>query len=184
MTVEPRASRLVDKGGRRFAIRPIAADDRVALEAMYLDFQPKRMAQGLPPGDEPGLRHWLNRIMATGDHLVVEVDGELVGHGFLIPMDADTVELANFLHQDVRGRGIGTALNHALLGLARQRGHYRVWLSVEPWNRAAVRSYQKAGFRQLPGSLWAPEIEMEAELGALSEEADAEDGDSVGRGGG
>jgi hypothetical protein len=35
---------------------------------------------------------------------------------------------------------------------------------VEPFNRAAVRSYEKAGFRRLPGTLWAPEIEMEASL--------------------
>jgi hypothetical protein len=37
-------------------------------------------------------------------------------------------------------------------------------LSVEPGNRAAVRSYEKAGFRRLPGSNWAPEVEMAVDL--------------------
>ncbi|MGH7483239.1 MAG: GNAT family N-acetyltransferase [Longimicrobiales bacterium] len=74
------------------------------------------------------------------------------------------VELASFLHQSVRGRGIGTALNHALVGVARASDARRIWLSVEPWNRAAIRSYQRVGFRQLSGSLWAPEIEMEMPL--------------------
>jgi diamine N-acetyltransferase len=163
MTSEHRVSQLIDKRGESFTIRAMAAGDREALDAMYLDFRPKRMAQGLPPEDEPALRRWLDRIRGTGHHLVVEVGGRLVGHGFLIPMGTGTVELANFLHQTVRDRGIGTALNRALLELAREQGHERVWLSVEPWNRAAVRSYQKVGFRQLPGSLWAPEIEMEAD---------------------
>ena len=39
-----------------------------------------------------------------------------------------------------------------------------MWLSVEPGNKAAVRSYEKVGFKKLPGSNWAPEIEMMAEL--------------------
>ncbi|MBI4543292.1 MAG: GNAT family N-acetyltransferase, partial [Gemmatimonadetes bacterium] len=42
--------------------------------------------------------------------------------------------------------------------------YQRVWLSVEPSNRSAVRSYEKVGFQRLPGSLWAPEMEMEVRL--------------------
>jgi hypothetical protein len=41
-------------------------------------------------------------------------------------------------------------------------GYGSVWLCVEPFNISAVRSYEKAGFRRLPGTLWSPEIEMEA----------------------
>lgn len=163
-------STLRDKRGGAFTLRRYAPDDRRALEAMYTDFAPKRAAQGLPPDSELGLRRWLERVLPHGAHLVVDVDGDLMGHGFLAPLVAGTantaggVELANFLHQAVRGRGIGTALNHTLLALARDAGHERVWLSVEPWNRAAVRSYEKAGFTRLAGSLWAPEIEMAVTL--------------------
>src|SRR5690606_27814350 len=101
---------------------------------------------------------------ATGIHLVVEVGGRVLGHVMLIPMDGGTTELANFLHQSIRNRGIGTALNRLAADVARDAGHRRLWLSVEPSNRAAVRSYQNAGFRQLPGSLWAPEIDMALDL--------------------
>ncbi|MGH7445308.1 MAG: GNAT family N-acetyltransferase, partial [Longimicrobiales bacterium] len=86
------------------------------------------------------------------------------GHVMLIPMDGDAVELANFLHQSVRNRGIGTHANAVALDVARERGLRAVWLSVEPSNRAAVRSYEKVGFQRRPGSLWAPEIEMEVLL--------------------
>jgi GNAT superfamily N-acetyltransferase len=47
---------------------------------------------------------------------------------------------------------------------ARANGCARLWLSVEPSNRAALRSYEKVGFRMLPGSWWAPEVEMAIDL--------------------
>lgn len=162
---------LSDKRGGTFVLRPFTPADRPALETMYTDFRPKRMAQGLPPDSELALKRWLDRVLGTGEHLLVEVAGEVMGHGMLIPMDDDDgAELANFLHQALRDRGIGTALNRALLDLARQRGMGRVWLCVEPWNRAAVRSYEKVGFRHLPGSLWSPELEMEARIPTADDE--------------
>jgi len=68
------------------------------------------------------------------------------------------------LHQSIRGKGIGTALNKLAIRLANEAGYRRVWLSVEPANRAAVRSYEKVGFKRLSGSYWAPEVEMAVEL--------------------
>ncbi len=156
---------LADATGAPFVVRAYTPADRRALDAMYARFEPKRAAQGLPPTGEANLKRWLDRVLAQGEHLVVEVGGAVLGHIMLIPMDG-TVELANFLHQSIRGRGIGTRLNRVAVELARERGYRRIWLSVEPGNRPAVRSYEKAGFRRLPGSLWAPEIEMQVELEA------------------
>ncbi|MGH7577936.1 MAG: GNAT family N-acetyltransferase [Longimicrobiales bacterium] len=153
-----------DKRGAPFDVRVFEPHDRAAIEAMYTEFEPKRAAQGLPPEGQAALRRWLDRTLPAGRHLVVEVAGRVLGHAMLVPVDDGTVELANFLHQSIRDRGIGTALNRIALDEARRAGLRRVWLSVEPSNRAAVRSYEKAGFRRLPGSLWAPEIEMEAKL--------------------
>lgn len=155
---------MTDKTGEPFLLRRYAPGDRAALEAMYAGFEPKRCAQGLPPGDLPGIRRWLDRVLGLGGHIVVEVGGRVLGHAMLIPMEDGGAELANFVRQSVRGRGIGTALNEAAVALARDSGYTRVWLCVEPWNRAAVRSYLKAGFRVISGSMWAPEIEMEVPL--------------------
>jgi len=155
---------LVDKGGRPFHARLYTRADRYALEEMYRAFDPKRRAQGLPPGDGESIRRWLDHVLAAGTHVLVEIDGEILGHLMVIPMSDDASELANFLHQAIRNRGIGTALNQLAVEIARAEGRQRVWLSVEPSNRIAIRSYEKAGFRRLPGSLWAPEVEMEARL--------------------
>ena len=152
--------RMVDTTGVSFVAREYAPADRAALLAMYDGFEPKRAAQGLPPAGAPRIGRWLDHVLARGRHLVVEVNGQVCGHVMLIPLEDGKVELANFLHQSIRGRGIGTAMNRLAIRLAHESGAERIWLSVEPGNRAAVRSYQKAGFKQLGGSLWAPEIEM------------------------
>jgi RimJ/RimL family protein N-acetyltransferase len=154
---------LIDKEGRPYVVRRLLPEDRLALEAMYRAFEPKRGAQGLPP-QESGIERWLNHVLAGGRHMVVDVDGELLGHVMILPIDDERGELANFLHQTIRSRGIGTVLNGIALQVAREMGLKRVWLCVEPFNRAAVRSYEKAGFRRLPGTLWSPEIEMEVEF--------------------
>ncbi len=155
---------LLDKAGHPFTIRPYVEADRAAVDAMYADFEPKRCAQGLPALD-PGQRaRWLDEILSMGIHLLVEVGSVVAGHGMLIPLDEHAAELANFLHQASRDRGIGTALNRALLEVARRERIRRVWLSVEHSNRRAIRSYEKVGFRQRPVSVWAPELEMEIAL--------------------
>ncbi len=132
---------------------------------MYEVFRPKRAAQGLPPEEPHRLRAWLDDVIRRGHHLVAAVDQRhIVGHVMLVPLDHDTAELANFVAFAFRGRGLGTALNRAALDLARRAGFRRVWLCVDPANRAAIRSYRKAGFTAAPGTEWAPEIEMMFDL--------------------
>lgn len=131
---------------------------------MYDNFEPKRVAQGLPPLEAERRERWLDAILASGSHIVIEVDGRIVGHGMLLPFEDDGAELANFLHQAVRDRGIGTVLNRALIDAGHELGLRRIWLSVQPSNRRAIRSYEKAGFRRQVVSAWAPELEMELVL--------------------
>lgn len=154
---------LTAKDGSPFVARLMQPEDRAALEAMYLEFEPKRTAQGLPPEKAAGIRKWLDGVLPHGTHVLVEIEGRLLGHMMLIPMGERRVELANFLHQSIRNRGIGTELNRLGVELARRDGQRGVWLCVEPANRAAIRSYQKAGFLTVPGTMFLPELEMEAE---------------------
>jgi ribosomal protein S18 acetylase RimI-like enzyme len=164
---------VIETGPSPFAIRPYLPADRRALEAMYAEFEPKRAAQGLPPQSADAQRRWLDRTLSRGYHQVAEQNGRIIGHVMLIPMDGDRngregwVELANFVHQSSRNRGLGTALNLAAVRAACEAGYRRVWLSVEPSTTPAIRSYERAGFRRLPGSLWAPEIEMAVDVPAL-----------------
>lgn len=155
---------MTDKEGRPFVLREYEPRDHAGLRQMYDEFEPKRVAQGLPPMDAGQRRRWLDALLNAGLHVVVEVGGRVLGHGMLLPFDANSAELANFLHQSIRDRGIGTALNRALLEVGRQEDIGRIWLSVEPSNRPAIRSYEKVGFRRRFTSGWAPELEMELGL--------------------
>lgn len=159
--VEPQ--QFADRLGQPFGVRVMdVTADRSALARMYAEFLPKRAAQGLPPESDYAIQRWLDHILVSGEHLLVLVNGELRGHVMLIPMaDGRSTELANFLHQSIRRRGIGTAMNRLAVARARELGFGRVWLSVEPSNIAAIRSYQNAGFITLRHSMWAPELEME-----------------------
>jgi ribosomal protein S18 acetylase RimI-like enzyme len=68
------------------------------------------------------------------------------------------------LHQSIRGRGIGTAMNKLAVNLARLTGYKKIWLSVEVTNVPAIKSYQKAGFKRIAATMWAHEIEMQVIL--------------------
>lgn len=163
---------LRDREGGMFNVRKLRDGDRALLDAFYDAFEPKRAAQGLPPQGKARVSRWLADVLAGGDHLIVEVDGRLVGHAMLMPTGKEGVrEYAIFLDQSVRGRGMGTQVNRVSAELARTLDLQRLWLSVEPHNRAAVRSYQKAGYRFRPATLYSPEFEMELDLAPGAAEA-------------
>jgi L-amino acid N-acyltransferase YncA len=158
---------VVDKSGCTYQVRPFLPGERSALEQFYASFEPKRTAQGLPPADAQPIRRWLNEVLPKGLHLLVERDdGGVVGHMMLVPAIgiSGCLELATFIHQSVRNRGLGTLLNELAVRIAKAAGMSRIWLSVELSNKAAMKSYENVGFRRTGGSLWAPEVEMEIDL--------------------
>jgi len=156
---------LHDKEGREFTVRLLEPRDRPALEAFYDAFDPKRAAQGLPPEGQARVQRWLGQILPNGTHLAVERGGQLVGHAMLLPMEASGgEEYAIFLAREVRGQGVGTRVGKLAVEVARATGAKRLWLSVEPDNRAAVRSYEQAGFRFVPATAYTSEVEMELPL--------------------
>ncbi len=156
----------VDKEGRVFSVRPLHDADRSLLERFYDAFEPKRAAQGLPPQGAARVARWLDTVLPQGTHLLVEDEGgQVVGHAMLLPTDrAGVSEYAIFLDRGVRGRGVGTEVNRVSLEVARTLDLRRLWLSVEPHNRPALRSYEKVGFRFVPGTIFSSEMEMELVL--------------------
>lgn len=156
---------LQDSRGEPFRVRGMAPADREALARFYEDFEPKRAAQGLPPVGSYRIGRWLDSVLGGGTHLLVESEGKVVGHAFLVDTARPGVaEYAIFLDHGIRGRGVGTRVNRLAAEVARALGLRRLWLSVEPHNRAAVRSYEKTGFRFRPETVYSPEAEMELEI--------------------
>ena len=82
------------------------------------------------------------------------------GYGFV---GADIPELGMALSPAYRGQGVGTALMQTLFDDLLWHGFTRVSLSVDPNNTAAVRLYQRFGFREV--GMVDTSITMLAEVG-------------------
>lgn len=156
---------LRDKIGTEYVVRVMEPSDREALLRFYEQFEPKRRAQGLPPSGIDRITSWLDSILTAGFHLLAFRDDELVGHALVMPTGREGVgEYAIFLREDIRGQGFGTELNRHVVDASRAAGLRGLWLTVEPRNRPAIRSYEKVGFRFIPETVFSIEAEMEMPL--------------------
>jgi len=152
-----------DNEDRPITVRAYESDDLEALVSMYVDFDPADRAQGIPPIGEQRVRNWLDHLLGEGSHNVIAVQGgDVVGHATLVEDDDGAYELAIFVHQDYQGAGIGTTLLETLMGFGKANGVEKVWLTVERWNRPAVKLYEKVGFETTEAESF--ELEMAIRL--------------------
>ncbi len=127
-----------------FRIRLAGSADRTELRAMYESFEPRPASLGLPP--RVNLDEWLDRIDSSPNYLAYS--GEtLVGHAVLCPED-ETAEVAIFVHQNYRNRGIGRRLIDTVIHRARQTGMQSLWGMTELDNIPMLRLAKSAGFTQ------------------------------------
>ncbi len=81
---------------------------------------------------------------------VAEIDGQSVGHIFLVkhPEEQDTAKLRLlFVEPSARGRGLGDALVNECIRFARTAGYKKVVLWTQSILVGAHRIYERAGFR-------------------------------------
>jgi RimJ/RimL family protein N-acetyltransferase len=151
-----------------FTIRLARAGDLNGLLDMYLGFEPKLEFQGLPPSTEDRIKRWLLDLLKERNvNFVIETgDGHLAGHAVLCRDARDRAELAIFLHQAYRGKGLGEQLMQAVVSFGCQCLHLKkIWLTVETLNSAAVALYRKLGFVEtVKLGHFASELIMEREV--------------------
>jgi aminoglycoside 6'-N-acetyltransferase len=156
--------------GERVLLRPLTLADVPAVAAIQA---------------QPGVAKWWGeptdkdlREKADGTEGVVpfaiELDSELVGlieyHEEEDPMYRHAgIDL--FLSEHVHGQGLGTdAVRTVARYLVRERGHHRITIDPAADNTAAIRAYEKVGFRpvgvmrqyeRLPGGDWHDGVLMD-----------------------
>jgi len=123
-------------------LRRATVEDGELLAEMYRSFEPKGAAQGLPPRHHP--ERWLSGLSTYPNFLAI-VDGRLAGHSVLCT-ETDTAEIAVFVHQDFRGRGLGKRLLAEMIHEARRLGLRRVWGVTELDNVPMLRLARRLGF--------------------------------------
>jgi len=150
--------------GRTFQVRAYSSEDFGALVEMYASFEPKRVAQGLPPPDVPRITHWLDQLKIKSDSLLAIYGKKIVAHTILCPISQTEVEFTIFVLQDYREEGLGTRISQLTLAWASEMGFSKVLLTTEFTNYRAIGLFRKLGFSTT--SSYGDECEMKVELRA------------------
>lgn len=143
-------------------IQAIGLPQRDLLIAMYDRFDPLGAALGLPPRAAETRHEWI--VSALGQIVNVAAlsrDGEVVGHCFLAGDKPSSAELAVFVHQEFRRRGIGAALLKKALEWGWSAGLERAWAITASDNRAALRLLMSCGFRLMRPDVDVAELDID-----------------------
>ncbi len=140
-------------------IRPIAPGDDAVVAAIIRGVMPSFGACG--PGfalSDPEVGHMSTAYSgARSAYFVVEMDGRVVGGAGIAPLeggDADTCELRKMYYlPEARGLGLGERMLSLCLDRARELGFRRCYLETLTGMDAAMRLYEKFGFRRLEGPM-------------------------------
>jgi L-amino acid N-acyltransferase YncA len=147
------------------SIRPAVEEDLPALLAIYnYEVEHGTATYDLAPATLEERRAWMaahdtGDAALTGTHplVVAEVDGATgpVGYASLSAWRGKggyvgTAELSVYVHQDWRGRGIGSALMEWVLGYARACDGLHCILSViDSSNTGSIRLHERLGFAEV-----------------------------------
>jgi aminoglycoside 6'-N-acetyltransferase len=130
--------------GERLSLRPLLAADAVALRRIHEQPEVRRWwgapEPGFPFTDEP-----------EAERLAIVLDGEVVGmiefHEENTPRYRHAA-IDLFVDADHHGAGIGSeAVRRVVAHLLDERGHHRVTIDPAAANAAAIRAYERVGFR-------------------------------------
>ena len=104
---------------------------------------------------------WMSRAYAAPRHayFVVERDGRVLGGAGVAPLaggDADVCELRKmYFLPEARGSGAGAAMMARCLDAARASGFTRCYLETLTGMDAAMRLYERSGFRRIDTAMGA-----------------------------
>ena len=142
-----------------FSIRPITPADDARMAQIIRTVMPEFGATGDGFAINDPEVDWMSRAYAEPrcSYFVVEVDGQVMGGGGVAPLvngEDGVCELRKmyFLPQ-LRGMGAGAALMQVCLDAARAHGFRRCYLETLRGMDAAMKLYERSGFRKIPGPL-------------------------------
>jgi aminoglycoside 6'-N-acetyltransferase len=132
--------------GPRVLLRTTTADDAALLLPIRNEPEVRRWWSDLEPGE-------MEEFVADEHSLAIEVDGEIVGAVQFFEEEDPMYRHANidvYLTTPRHGDGFGSEAVRVLARfLIEERGHHRLTIDPAADNRAAIRAYEKVGFRRV-----------------------------------
>ena len=142
-------------------IRPIEAKDDAAMARIIRTVMPEFGACGSGFAISDPEVDWMSRAYAEPRHayFVVERDGAVIGGGGMAPLaggDPSVCELRKmYFLPEARGLGAGAEMMTVCLDAARAAGFRQCYLETLTGMDAAMRLYERSGFRRIAASLGA-----------------------------
>lgn len=144
-----------------WSIRPIRADDDAAVAAIIRAVMPEFGAVGAGFAINDPEVDWMSRAYDSprSAYFVVEREGIVLGGGGVAPLEGgpgDTCELRKmYFLPAARGLGAGSAMMARCLEAARGFGFARCYLETLCGMDAAMKLYERSGFRRIDAPLGA-----------------------------
>lgn len=144
-----------------FDIRPIEPRDDAAIARVIRTVMPEFGATGDGFAINDPEVDWMSRAYAgpRSAYFVIEREGTVQGGGGVAALeggDAATCELRKmYFLPGLRGLGAGAALMAKCLDSARRIGFERCYLETLAGMNAAMRLYERTGFRRIDGPMGA-----------------------------
>jgi putative acetyltransferase len=143
------------------SIRPITQANDAAIATIIRTVMPEFGAVGCGFAISDPEVDWMSRAYAEPRHayFVVERDGVVLGGGGIAPLaghGAETCELRKmYFLPEARGIGAGAAMMERCLQAARDAGFRQCYLETLTGMDAAMRLYERSGFRRIDGPMGA-----------------------------
>ncbi|GAB2514469.1 GNAT family N-acetyltransferase [Lysobacter humi (ex Lee et al. 2017)] len=144
-----------------YSIRPIEARDDATVASIIRSVMPEFGASGAGFAINDPEVDWMSRAYSSprSAYFVVEVDDRVVGGGGVAQLeggDAGTCELRKmYFLPEARGLGAGATLMARCLDAARGFGFERCYLETLTGMDAAMRLYERSGFRRIDAPMGA-----------------------------
>ena len=143
------------------SIRPITPADDAAMAAIIRAVMPEFGATGDGFAINDPEVDWMSRAYSEPRHayFVFERGGRVLGGAGIAPLaggDAGTCELRKmYFLPEARGTGAGARMMARCLDAAREAGFARCYLETLCGMDAAMRLYERSGFRRIDGPMGA-----------------------------
>ena len=136
-------------------IRPVTLEDAHELVRIYAPYVEKTAITF--EYDVPSIKEFegrIEKILQRFPYLVAEENGQVIAYAYASTYYARTAydwttELSIYLHEDVRGRGLGNQLYDALEEELEKRGFLRFLACIAVPNEASIAMHEKRGYVQV-----------------------------------